>query len=52
MEPEFYDGDIIVLNPVLKQDDYIVVCNEGEEATFKQLRKYGKIRLLHPLNPK
>ena len=24
---------------------------EGE-ATFKQLKKYGKTRVLHPLNPK
>ncbi len=54
MEPEFHDGDIIVINPYLKQEhnDYVVVCNEEGEATFKQLKKYGKIRVLHPLNPK
>ena len=54
MEPEFHDGDIIIINPYLKQEhnDYIVVCNEEGEATFKQLKKYGKIRVLHPLNPK
>ena len=54
MEPEFHDGDIIVINPFLKQEnnDYVVVCNEEGEATFKQLKKYGKIRVLHPLNPK
>ncbi|NOG86068.1 MAG: helix-turn-helix domain-containing protein [Planctomycetes bacterium] len=54
MEPEFHDGDIIVINPFLKQEhnDYIVVCNEEGEATFKQLKKYGKTRVLHPLNPK
>ncbi len=55
MEPEFYEGDIIVVNPYLKQEhnDYIVVCNEEGEATFKQLKKYGKTtRILHPLNPK
>ncbi len=54
MEPEFHDGDIIVINPYLKQEhnDYVVVCNEEGEATFKQLKKYGKLRVLHPLNPK
>ena len=29
-----------------------VVCNEYGEAPFKQLKKYGKIRILYPLNPK
>jgi SOS-response transcriptional repressor LexA len=32
--------------------DYLVVSNEEGEATFKQLKKYGKTRVLHPLNPK
>ncbi len=54
MEPEFHEGDIIILNPSLKQEhnDYLVVSNEDGEATFKQLKKYGKTRVLHPLNPK
>ena len=54
MEPEFYQEDIIVINPYLKAEhnDYIVVCNEEWEATFKQLKKYGKVRVLHPLNAK
>ncbi len=54
MEPEFQDGDTIVINPFLKQEhnDYVVVCNEEGKATFKQLKKYGKVRALHPLNPK
>jgi SOS-response transcriptional repressor LexA len=54
MEPEFYEGDIIVVNPHLKQEhnDYVVVANREGEATFKQLKKYGKKRILHPLNPK
>ena len=54
MEPEFYQEDIIVINPYLKAEhnDYIVVCNEEGEATFKQLKKYGKVRVLHPLNAK
>ena len=42
MEPEFHQEDIIVINPYLKAEhnDYIVVCNEEWEATFKQLKKY------------
>jgi SOS-response transcriptional repressor LexA len=54
MEPEFHEGDIIIVNPALKQEhnDYLVVSNEDGEATFKQLKKYGKTRVLHPLNPK
>ena len=52
MEPEFHQEDIIVINPYLKAEhnDYVVVCNEEWEATFKQLKKYGKTRVLHPLN--
>ncbi len=54
MEPEFFDGDILIINPYLKAEhnDYVVVSNEEWEATFKQLKKYGKTRALHPLNPK
>ncbi len=52
IEPEFHEDDIIVINPYLKQEhnNYIVVCNEEGEATFKQLKKYGRTRVLHPLN--
>ena len=35
-----------------EHNDYIVVCNEEWETTFKQLKKYDKIRGLHPLNAK
>lgn len=55
MEPEFYEGDIIVVNPHIevKSGDYVVVRNESNgEATFKQLKKYGGTLILHPLNPK
>jgi SOS-response transcriptional repressor LexA len=54
MEGEFHEGGIIVINPYLKPEhnDYVVVSNEEGEATFKQLKKYGKTRVLHPLNPK
>jgi len=30
---------------------YLVVSNEEGEATFNELKKYGKTRVLHPLNP-
>lgn len=54
MEAEFHEGDIIVINPYLKPEhnDYVVISNMEGEATFKQLKKYGKTRVLHPLNPK
>ncbi len=54
METEFNDGDIIIVDSSLKQEhnDYLVVSNAEGEATFKQLKKYGKTRVLHPLNPK
>ncbi len=40
--------------PLLKQEhnDYVVVCNEEGEATFNQLKKYGEIQVLHPLDLK
>ena len=54
MEAEFHQGDIIVINPYLKPDhnDYVFVSNIEGEATFRQLKKYGTIRVLHLLNPK
>ncbi len=54
MEPEFYEGDIIIVNPHVRESsgDYVVVKNDEEEALLKQLKKYGKQRILHPLNPK
>jgi len=50
----FHEADIIVLNPYVKPEhnDYVVVSNEEGEATFKQLKKYGRTRVLHPLNSK
>ncbi len=30
----------------------MVIANDEGQATFKQLKKYGKTRVLHPLNPK
>lgn len=55
MEPEFREGDIIIVNPHIeaRTGDYVIVKNEDNgEATFKQLRKYRDLLILHPLNPK
>lgn len=54
MEPEFVEGDLIILNPHVKPNpgDYVVVKNDDGEATLKQLKQYGKVQVLHPLNSK
>ena len=55
MEPEFVDGDVIIVNPhaEVKPGDFAIVTNEDNgEAIFKQLRKYGNTLILHPLNSK
>jgi phage repressor protein C with HTH and peptisase S24 domain len=53
MEPEFNEGDIIIVSPHVRaaSGDY-VVKNDNEEVTLKQFKKYGTKRILHPLNPK
>ena len=52
MEPEFKGGEVIIVNPHLEAapGDFIVV-KKDEEATFKQLKRYGSRWVLHPLNP-
>lgn len=55
MEPEFREGERIIINPDIQPEngDFVVVRdNKKNEATFKQLKKYGKKIILHPLNPK
>ncbi len=54
MEPEFTEGDIIILDPHMKPNsgDYVIVRNDEGEATLKQFKQYGYTRILHPLNPK
>jgi len=55
MEPEFNEGEIIVINPHVEAQpgEFVIVKNEDKgEATFKQLKKYGNTFVLHPLNPK
>ncbi len=55
MEPEFVEGDVIIINPHIeaRPGDFVIIRNEdNDEATFKQLKKYGHTVVLHPLNPK
>jgi len=55
MEPEFIEGDSIVVNPDLqyRQNSFVVVaCLHEDKATLKQYKEYGDKIFLHPLNPK
>lgn len=55
MEPEFLEGDIIIINPESEagNGDFVIVRDtQSKEATFKQLKIYGKKTVLHPLNPR
>jgi len=54
MQPEFHEGDIIIVNPheIPDHDDYGIVKNNQGVTVFRQLKRYGKTRILHPLNPK
>jgi SOS-response transcriptional repressor LexA len=53
MEPEFKEGEVVIVSPHVEAQpgDYVVVKDPEEKATFKQLKKYGKRWVLHPLNP-
>lgn len=54
MEPEFKEGEVVVISPTAKAEngDYVIVKNHEEEATFKQYKRYDNTKILHPLNPK
>jgi len=54
MEPEFHDGEILIVNPHTEAlpGDFVVVRNSGGETAFKQLKLYGESWVLHPLNPR
>lgn len=43
MEPEFVEGDVIIVDPELHPGpgDYVVAKNGGDEATFKKYRARG-----------
>jgi len=51
MEPEFKEGEIIVVDPELQPEsgDFVVAKN-GDDATFKQLVRDGRQVFLKPLN--
>ncbi len=54
MEPEFREGEIIILPPHIAWEvgSYVIVKNGEGEATFKQLKKKGNMWVLHLLNPR
>lgn len=59
MEPEFHEGDRIIVDPAIhpQPGDFVVAKNGGEEATFKKYRPRGigpsgrEVFELVPLNP-
>lgn len=54
MEPKFPDGCIVIVEP--EEDPlpgkFVIVRQNGNEATFKQLIKDGDTLFLKPLNPR
>lgn len=55
MEPLFFEDEVIIIDPEIQPQpgDYsIIKKDQEEEATFKQLKKYRGVWVLHPLNPK
>jgi len=55
MEPEFREGDIVVIQPNIEpsQNDFVIIRDDkSNEATFKQFKIFGNKIILHPLNPK
>jgi SOS-response transcriptional repressor LexA len=55
MEPIFFDGEIIIIDPEVQPqpNDYVLIKKDNEdEATFKQIKKYRGIWVIHPLNPR
>ena len=53
MEPEFTEGDIIVVDPerIARPGDFVLARKGHNEVVFKQLKKYGDKLYLRPLNP-
>ena len=53
MKPEFQEGEIIIVDPVLpgKHNQFVIASMEGDTmATFKQLMVVGNMTYLKPLN--
>lgn len=53
MSPEYLDGDIIILRKASDCDSGkdCAVMVDGNDATFKRVRKKGQTLILQPLNP-
>lgn len=54
MEPKFPDGAILIVEPNENPEpgSYVIIRQNGGEATFKQLVQDGTNRYLKPLNPR
>jgi SOS-response transcriptional repressor LexA len=54
MEPEFYEGMILIIEPDLDAEpgDFVIAKNKDGETTFKQLVKDAGEWYLKPLNPR
>lgn len=52
MEPEFYEGEVIVIDPTraASHNDFSVVRVDGGPVTLKQLILMGRKKYLKPLN--
>lgn len=56
MEPEFHDGDILIINPDIrpKPNEFVATLlpeSDSEKAAVRQLKKVGTTSFLHALNP-
>jgi len=54
MEPKFPEGAILIVEPDESPEPgaFVIVRQNGDEATFKQLMQDGGRRYLKPLNPR
>lgn len=54
MEPEFTEGDIIVIDPDRSavSGSFVLVRNGEGNVIFEQLKVYGEKTILRPLNPR
>lgn len=54
MEPKFPQGAILIVEPEETPENgaYVIVRQNGGEATFKQLMVDGDVKLLKPINPR
>ena len=54
MEPEFTEGDIIVVDPDRDpiSGSFVLARNRDGEVVIKQLKQYGDKWILRPLNPR